>query len=322
MMPPELSRRLGKVSHRLLDMIGVEHYYKLVYEAELVQSFQELSEWHQHLVLRAEDVRGLARVLKHLQGQHDQHTHGRDGSGGLRAPTGDTLAVEAEQIAMHRGGLPEPVNGHAIPGELVWPYELRTVIRREVAQTIANKTGLTLDAVEKTMLQWEGTSNDSDMRSLSIQEAAAEVFDTKLSEWQSEKIAYLKATPDIKQDSMLQNNYAPYPTSKDAVKAILTEMHAETQKRFKEQGVKSVVLYRGTTASIPEDDIFNLKSNSLESWTISQPVARNFGYNIIKAEVPVERILSTSHTGLGALNEYEFIVIGNKPGDQATSIPF
>lgn len=241
-------------------------------------------------------------LLKHLQGQHDQSTHGRGHGSSLKLPPAKTELTEASQLANFAKGLPES-----------WDDTVTGTVKFGIADNIAKATGLSYDAVSDTIYQWAMSSNDTDLKSLNIQEAAAEAFGTELSDWQSKKLAHLSGLGF--QTPMLQNNYAPYPTPKAAVKAILTEMHAETQRQFKEQGVKTVIAYRGVGQSLPWGPAAVDVSNALESWTFNRGTARDFGHTIIKAEIPVERIVSTARTGFGCLGEAELVVIGNKSGD-------
>lgn len=54
---------------------------------------------------------------------------------------------------------------------------------------LANKTKLPPEQVNDFVHQWAVSSNDSDMRSLSVQAEAAKVFGTKLTPWQNEAVA-------------------------------------------------------------------------------------------------------------------------------------
>lgn len=254
-----------------------------------------------------------AVLLKHLQGQHDQHSHAH-GSAAITAPT---AGVAANQLANFYKGLPSPDMGTILPDVPHWSSDAQIKVKMDTLRKISEDTGLTANQIGDVMNKWADTSNDSDMKSLSIQQAAADTFDTELSDYQKYRINVVKSNPKYSHEIMLEGDFHPYKTPKDAVAAVLKSMHAETQKQFKESGVESVVLYRGVTSTVPDSGTFNLKSNALESWTFSPVVASNFGTHVIKARVPANRVLSTARTGLGVLNELEVVIIGNKPGDVA-----
>jgi hypothetical protein len=50
--------------------------------------------------------------------------------------------------------------------------------------------------------------------------------------------------------------------------------------------------------------------NPLSSFALNQTTAAGFGNTLIYVDVPKERILGSTLTGFGCLNEYEFVVIG------------
>ena len=98
-------------------------------------------------------------------------------------------------------------------------------------------------------------------------------------------------------------------------------MYETTQADFKTKGIKEITLYRGVSGNpfsgtnVKSGDAVKLNQNTLESWTSEPEIAKQFGNTILKATVPVERILSTARTGFGCLNEFEFVVIGGGKHD-------
>jgi len=109
-------------------------------------------------------------------------------------------------------------------------------------------------------------------------------------------------------------------------------MYNETQEWLKQWGVTHIPLYRGV--SLPKDEFdaiaewggtIAFDDNALSSWSLSSSVAQDFADTyasreerktgvVLSALVPIERILSTPFTGLGCLEEREFVVIGsNEP---------
>ncbi len=70
-------------------------------------------------------------------------------------------------------------------------YE-RGKVKEKIVSDISQRSGLPDWAVNQCVKQWSHTSNDSDMRSLSLQEAAAEELGAYISPWQQEHIKEVK----------------------------------------------------------------------------------------------------------------------------------
>lgn len=76
-----------------------------------------------------------------------------------------------------------------IPGGIDWraaklSNKIRSVVKGKIVDGIAAESGLPKKTVNDMIAQWAATSNGSDYRSLSLQEAAAEEFGNPLSPWQ------------------------------------------------------------------------------------------------------------------------------------------
>lgn len=219
---------------------------------------------------------------------------------------------------LYQRDLPPP-NYEIVPGLESWNDDVSGEIKHDVVSKLFATTDLDYEAVNGFIHQWAKTSNDTDYKALSIQETAARVFGTELSEYQKGRIVQSKGRHRDLTEHILKKEYAPhYASPQAATEDVLKKMYADTQNQFKEAGIKTVTLYRGTQVGIPGAKMgekVNLKSNALESYTFELLIAQDFGTSVIKVQVPVERILSTPRTGFGCLNEYECVVIGNKPGD-------
>lgn len=61
--------------------------------------------------------------------------------------------------------------------------------KHRVITDLAEKAGLTYDEANDFVRQWADSSNDNDMRSLSIQEVAGETFGIGMGEWQQERMS-------------------------------------------------------------------------------------------------------------------------------------
>ena len=254
-----------------------------------------------------------------------------------------SIDMEPAAYNMYAAGLSTPTYSdssvYGVPG---WPNNVRGDVKNDICNKLSEATGLSYEAVNETIHQWAESSNNKDMRSLSMQEAAARVFGTELSDWQKSRVAIVNdptygysgenKRPMFDGGDYASPKYHPYPTPQAAQDAFIKAMHTETQRMFEAAGVKTVKLYRGTRPwdavkaeqdpfyTLSKGDKVNVKSNAMESWTIDPKVAHQFGENIIMAEVPVSRIVASARTGYGCLNEYEFVVLGGGENDQATVV--
>lgn len=238
---------------------------------------------------------------------------------GLKPPT-EITPDTATEIKRYQGDLKEDFIDYGVS---MFSNDDRSKMKDKIITNLVKDTGLEYEAVNRAIGQWAGTSNDTDYRSLSMQEAAARVFGSELSGWQKDQLAEVKNYDPTsnKAKHIFENNHAPYKTPDAAADAFVKAMYKQTQDEFRKAGVKSITLYRGASNDFPSGiyvgNVLSVKSNALESWTTQKPIARVFGHNIIKANVPVERIVGNATTGFGCLNEWEYVVIGGKPNDYA-----
>lgn len=96
---------------------------------------------------------------------------------------------------------------------------------------------------------------------------------------------------------------------------LVRAMYDSTQKMFADAGVTHVLLSRGVKDVL--DTPFSNKretvawnGNAAESWTSRLLITRNFSDSVLTAKVPVSRIFSTPLTGMGCLEESEYILLG------------
>jgi hypothetical protein len=173
-------------------------------------------------------------------------------------------------------------------------------------------------AASRLINRWAVTSNDSDVRSLSIQEAAIHEFG----------LTGTAAPPAMKHDDPQVLALKPLePVFRDFLRA----QYELTQADFKKHGITHVTLYRGMgwhygsagmpewAAAVPSDGVehpINIPPfRPLSSWSRSAATAKGFGGQIVlTATVPVESIMGYPQAGLGCLNEGEFVVLGNGAG--------
>jgi hypothetical protein len=196
--------------------------------------------------------------------------------------------------------------------------EDRAYIKELIANDIAERSGLEYDKVDQMIRKWASTSNDNDASALHLQERASEMFGIDLSDWQKQKI------------KMLSNKTSSFTDAE--VDKFLKAMYENTQDQFRAAGIDTVKLSRGI--DLPMDDLYRMreagyegikegdtiamKQNVMESWTLNEQTAEDFGNLIIEVDVPVDRIIGNARTGFGCFSEYEFIVLGSDAEELAT----
>jgi hypothetical protein len=196
----------------------------------------------------------------------------------------------------------------------------RVMVKQELVEALSDVSGVDIDAVNDVVGQWAITSNDTDMRSLSLQEAAAKEFGLELSDWQKDAIT------EINQRKVLQTAAQGKPLlPRDQERAIIRAMHTETQAMFDAQGLKptdTITLFRGVNlpssarAGWTFGEAVDYQGNAIESWTVSKHTASGFGFSVVSMDVPVSNIVATARTGFGCLREGEFVILGSIPGQQ------
>lgn len=191
----------------------------------------------------------------------------------------------------------------ALPGQIGAVPPTKENLQRAVRET----------AVNAMIATWAMTSNDNNVRSLAIQQAAAEEFELEadwLYNWHS------------KPDQYDEHVAAHMPTYRAFVRAMYDNTQAELKKtgwthvRLR-RGVKShpslksptvyqtVLSGKGTKGSIIQRPLSSFTTNSGTSQTFSGGAGLTHeGY------VPIERIMGSALTGFGCQNEYEYVVLG------------
>lgn len=221
-------------------------------------------------------------------------------------------------------------------------------VKDRIVNGILNDLGVTgpnrdaaYQEVNDILHQWANTSNDTDMRSLDIQERASRLFGSDMSQWQKSQIAGIEAG----HVSFANRERLDASHIDGNVRSVLKTVYDRTQRELAAGGIDSITLYRGTrlptearktamfggkvTTATPGyvsriyvTDYTNakVKGNSLESWSVDPGVAHSFigGSQtgvVLRMNVPRELIFSTAVTGMGCLNEGEFIIFGGYEGE-------
>jgi hypothetical protein len=188
---------------------------------------------------------------------------------------------------------------------------VRWTIKNDTVRALAEKSGISYEIVNEIVAQWARSSNNEDPNSLAFQIASAEVTGVELSPWQRHKANLASADYGVNSD-MLE---------------VASAMYDLTQERLASMGYKprdTITLYRGMIfenyVGIPIHTIVDYQGNAIESWTVNIKVAEDFGTTVFAMDVPVENIFSTPNTGLGAIAEGEFVILGSIPGQTAIVI--
>lgn len=285
--------------------------------------------------------------LRHMQGQHDQHSHA--GMGGITAPDGGlgVFASEAGRRFIERGEnveerlvqqsakmeIREEVGSRLVKDPLA-KEAFRRFMEDERTRDLVysyldvsieqfRKRSLPLkDFADKAVKVWSETAGDSHHLALSMQLAAAKEFGLENPKETATRLSRRTKDPKtVKEAQELANSAFGI-----LQRRILRHMYEHTQEELKKAGIEEMVLHRGVTLDrVPEWSRKNqagpVKLNPISSFTVSYTTAGTFssddnysgeGRNgvLYTAKVPRERILSTARTGFGCLPEYEYTVLG------------
>lgn len=178
----------------------------------------------------------------------------------------------------------------------------------DVVAELSTRTGVDYHSTNMFIKQWAYTSNGGDMRSMSIQRAAANLSnEIKLTKWQKQTIAKLEAqlesaiaageVPSANLMSLfelpdsatgwrpvIQPNLADlgFATGQEVEEALLRAMYEFTQEQLAFHGIDEVVLMRG--ASLPTGvlegkqvgDTVRTWNNAIGSWSTDKTEAQAF----------------------------------------------
>lgn len=170
--------------------------------------------------------------------------------------------------------------------------QTRSVAAKNV-DALSKDSGLSKKDTENLIIDWaQSPFDDKKEGHIKLQQAALKKF-------------------NIKKDARQE---LPYEADEKAIK-LLDSSYKLTQEEFKKRGVKELTLYRGMSNA--KNGKYN--ANALDSWTLDPKVAQGYaslapGENrgVMKMKVPIERIVGTAFTGLGTLDNSEFVVAGGE----------
>jgi len=233
-----------------------------------------------------------------------------------------------------------------------YDYNMRGYIKDGIVRDLCKRMGLDPDdkdqyeTVNALIKQWQQTANDTNMRSLAIQQAATKEFGIPLSAWQQEKIDYIAEHYSIGLASK------PLPGCDEThTRNFLRAMYDNTQTQLRDAGIGPddvVMLFRGTSMSALRDEAgaglipdssgyfygtssigyksvgqsYDYSGSAMESWSAGSSGAKQFAHALdavtLRMYVPARDIIGTSRTGFGCINEGEVVIAGSAEGHRVT----
>lgn len=173
-------------------------------------------------------------------------------------------------------------------------------------------------AVSNLVSNWSGTSNDTAPQSLALQETVAKEFGlTGHAGWPTDEWTQHQTDGLILAHGDVYRDFA-------------RTQYDQTQAYLKGEGVTEMTLARGWAWTVDDptpqwaqaapagNSVATVETRPLSSWSSDAGAAHQFAVRgldlsaVTYQTVPVERIFATPLTGIGCLNEREFVVLGGK----------
>lgn len=213
---------------------------------------------------------------------------------------------ELKQAPVHaRGAVKAAINKDLSQRLRAANPELADRVFRE-GQKFKNVGEYTRDTIDN----WAQTSGDHSKTAIQRQDVIREEFGLS-----AETMTHLPSNDPLSGDF------------REVAKVYVRAEYEATQAWFKSQGITHVSLYRGVRSTKGlvggnVDEAQDVMMQPASSWSTSKSTARGFagGKYLLEVRVPVERILSTSVTGRGCLNESEVLVIGGATRVRVTGL--
>lgn len=211
----------------------------------------------------------------------------------------------ANQLMLQARQLMSPIQlDDKISAEL--GHDIENLLDDEAQEAVYAKFGTTADFAYSLKADWDSSSTGP--LALLIQKRAAAMFGTDF------KI--IKKKTDAVEDF---GKYAP--GIRKGVDAFLKATYKRTQDTLKASGLDTVYIYRGFEAkgNVKKELTKDKKSlakhkiqmNPISSFSSSARTATLFGDYVICMKIPAKRVFSCAFTGLGAVKESEYVVMGS-----------
>lgn len=253
-----------------------------------------------------------ARILEHLPGKHDQKTHGRGkAADGSPSPFDDVEESNRTQSWLDNTSKKYGVDDPFYAAQATVERLLPDYMRRTGAKSEASAHNALSSAIEG----WAETSDGGNVTSMAFQAAAVEEFDLR-----DANVEHFGRKEPDKWEAGKARVISTLGAA-GSYRAALRTMYEATQAEFREAGITHVALFRGVrrlpnAPGMEEARIGDYHMQPLTSFSSDIAQAKLFaGKNggIIAMRVPVSRVLSVAHTGMGTLDESEFVVLGGPP---------
>jgi len=167
---------------------------------------------------------------------------------------------------------------------------------KDLAPLVGGDETKAYEIIDKSMRKWADSSSNNN-ESVALQKHIANQFSIK------QQTAWIMS----KKGSA---SYEPH------LPALVSVVYNQTQKFLKENGHKTLTLFRGMEAKeLAVNGLMGVKNvllNPLSSFASDLGVAWGFGSKVMAVTVPIEKVFSCCATGHGCLSEHEFTVIGGK----------
>lgn len=195
--------------------------------------------------------------------------------------------------------------------------EIRSAMKAAICKELSDRSGVPEGDISNILHSWAMDSNEG--RAIHFQKIIAEEFGLPMNNFQRKKYS-----DEEKADFGITDKQA------DNERKVARAMYEYTQDKLA-SGPKYVKVFRGirannnnakwfkaTKAAGGSKTVSNYRGNVIESWSASYYTADGFASSykgaVLGMMVPREAIFSTALTGLGCLNEFEYVIFGNPSG--------
>jgi SPP1 gp7 family putative phage head morphogenesis protein len=213
-----------------------------------------------------------------------------------------------------------------------WKVPLEEMKRRteNTIRVVSEKSGISEEIVREYMSQWASGPTSNIYSVLHMQERIAKRFGGELpafqkqsmKEWADKFASSGRKEPTnfeiIRNGKVVLKEGLPYKTLDENMDLLINTMYDQTQDSFKKAGIEKIHIWRGTKQELSEIQMklalsgepVPYSGNVVESWTLSKDVAEGFGRkHYMSSEVPIERVFSSSLSGLGSFSESEIVLL-------------
>lgn len=216
----------------------------------------------------------------------------------------------------------------------------------EIAKLQQSSDYIPYDHVDQAVRQWAESSNDSDLRSFSIQQEVGSMFGVELSPFQQSRIDVLEKRRAETKDTQIPYDERDRLTRLFEVDGVdekvaskrrqlfVQSMYGRTQKSLDALPEKTLRVYRGYSTNEENSSILQEGAeviavhNPAESWSLSRNIAESFARGnsnrgvVLAMDVAKSRVLSTPVTGIGASREVEVVLMNIPDAEDIARVVF